>query len=58
MTATSSMAIKIAKILPTKILTDCVKPGDRWFNTGDMIRQIDVGFAMGLPHYQFVDRVG
>jgi citronellyl-CoA synthetase len=41
-----------------KILTDLVKPGDRWFNTGDIIRQIDVGFAMGLPHYQFVDRVG
>ena len=34
-----------------KILTDLVKPGDRWFNTGDIIRQIDVGFAMGLPHY-------
>jgi citronellyl-CoA synthetase len=22
------------------------------------VRKIDVGFAMGLPHYQFVDRVG
>jgi citronellyl-CoA synthetase len=41
-----------------KILTDLRKPGDRWFNTGDLIRTIDVGFAMGLPHYQFVDRVG
>ena len=41
-----------------KILTDLREPGDRWFNTGDLIRKIDVGFAMGLPHYQFVDRVG
>ncbi|MBT8149081.1 MAG: long-chain-acyl-CoA synthetase [Gammaproteobacteria bacterium] len=42
----------------SKILHDVVKPGDRWFNTGDLVRQIDVGFALGLPHYQFVDRVG
>ncbi|MFQ3322830.1 MAG: citronellyl-CoA synthetase [Pseudomonadales bacterium] len=42
----------------SKILFDVKKPGDRWFNTGDLIRQVDVGFAMGLPHYQFVDRVG
>jgi len=41
-----------------KILTDLREPGDRWFNTGDLIRRIDVGFSMGLPHYQFVDRVG
>ena len=41
-----------------KILTDLREPGDRWFNTGDLIRKIDVGFAMGMPHYQFVDRVG
>ncbi len=41
-----------------KILFDVKKKGDRWFNTGDMIRQIDVGFAFGLPHFQFVDRVG
>ena len=41
-----------------KILTDVLESGDRWFNTGDLIRQIDVGFAMGLPHFQFVDRVG
>lgn len=41
-----------------KILLDVKKKGDRWFNTGDLIRQIDVGFAFGLPHFQFVDRVG
>jgi citronellyl-CoA synthetase len=41
-----------------KILRDVIKPGDAWFNTGDLVMQIDVGFAMGLKHYQFVDRVG
>ena len=41
-----------------KIVTDVEKSDDRWFNTGDLVRRIDVGFALGLPHYQFVDRVG
>jgi citronellyl-CoA synthetase len=41
-----------------KILRDAFKKGDAWFNTGDLMKTIDVGFAMGLPHYQFVDRVG
>lgn len=42
----------------SKILRDVYKPGDAWFNTGDLLRRIDVGFALGLPHYQFVDRIG
>lgn len=42
----------------SKILRDVIKPGDAWFNTGDLIREQDVGFAMGKAHYQFVDRVG
>ncbi|MCA0901209.1 long-chain-acyl-CoA synthetase [Microbulbifer agarilyticus] len=41
-----------------KIIRNVKKEGDSWFNTGDLIRQIDVGFAMGIPHFQFVDRVG
>ncbi|MCB1854607.1 MAG: long-chain-acyl-CoA synthetase, partial [Halieaceae bacterium] len=41
-----------------KILRNVFKQGDAWFNTGDLMRTIDVGFAMGIPHYQFVDRVG
>ena len=49
---------KSADATNDKILTDLREPGDRWFNTGDLIRKIDGGFAMGLPHYQFVDRVG
>ena len=42
----------------SKILRDAFKEGDAWFNTGDLMKTIDVGFAFGLPHYQFVDRVG
>lgn len=34
------------------ILTDVFKKGDRWFNTGDIMRDI------GLKHTQFVDRTG
>lgn len=34
------------------ILTDVFEKGDRWFNTGDMLR--DIGFG----HCQFVDRLG
>jgi citronellyl-CoA synthetase len=42
----------------SKVLENVRQQGDRWFNTGDIVKQIDVGFALGLPHYQFVDRVG
>ena len=41
-----------------KILRDVFEKGDTWFNTGDLMRTVDVGFAFGLKHYQFVDRVG
>jgi citronellyl-CoA synthetase len=41
-----------------KILRDAFKKGDAWFNTGDILKTVDVGFSLGLPHYQFVDRVG
>jgi len=41
-----------------KILRNVFRQGDAWFNTGDLLKTVDVGFAMGLPHYQFVDRVG
>ena len=41
-----------------KTLRDVLKPGDAWFNTGDLITEVDVGFSAGKPHYQFVDRVG
>ena len=41
-----------------KILRDVLEEGDAWFNTGDLVREVDVGFTLGYPHYQFVDRVG
>ncbi len=41
-----------------KIVRNVLKDGDAWFNSGDLLRRVDVGFALGLPHYQFVDRVG
>jgi citronellyl-CoA synthetase len=42
----------------SKIFRNVLKEGDSYFNTGDLLKQIDVGFSFGLPHYQFVDRVG
>ncbi len=42
----------------SKILRNGLKQGDAWFNTGDLMKTVDVGFTMGIPHYQFVDRVG
>ncbi|MDA0711736.1 MAG: long-chain-acyl-CoA synthetase [bacterium] len=41
-----------------KILRNVFKPGDAYFNTGDLIKRVEAGFACGLKHYQFVDRVG
>lgn len=41
-----------------KILRGVFKKNDAWFNTGDLMKTIDVGFSLGLTHYQFVDRVG
>jgi citronellyl-CoA synthetase len=47
-----------AEATNSKIIENVQETGDRWFNTGDLVREIDVGFAMGLKHYQFVDRTG
>ena len=41
-----------------KILRDVHEAGDAWFNTGDLLREVDVGFSLGYAHYQFVDRTG
>ena len=41
-----------------KVINNVYEDGDRWFNTGDLIKTMDVGFALGRTHYQFVDRVG
>jgi citronellyl-CoA synthetase len=37
---------------------DAFEDGDAWFNSGDLMRQVEAGFTLGYPHYQFVDRVG
>jgi citronellyl-CoA synthetase len=41
-----------------KIVRDAFEDGDAWFNSGDLIKEVEVGFTLGYPHYQFVDRVG
>jgi citronellyl-CoA synthetase len=41
-----------------KVLHDALEPGDAWFNSGDLMRTVDVGYSVGYPHYQFVDRIG
>lgn len=46
------------KATEDKILRNALQDGDAWFNTGDMLKTVDVGFALGQTHYQFVDRVG
>ena len=41
-----------------KVISNVMVEGDRWFNTGDLVKTMDVGFSLGRKHYQFVDRVG
>jgi citronellyl-CoA synthetase len=47
-----------AEATEKKIVRNAFEDGDAWFNSGDLIVEVDVGFALGYPHYQFVDRVG
>lgn len=47
-----------AQATEKKIVRDVFEEGDAWFNTGDLIKTVDVGYALGKIHYQFVDRVG
>ena len=41
-----------------KIVRNAFAEGDAWFNTGDLLREVEAGYTLGYPHYQFVDRVG
>ncbi len=41
-----------------KIVRDVLEPGDAWFNSGDLMRTVDVGYTLGYDHFQFVDRIG
>ena len=47
-----------AEATEKKVLRGVFEADDAWFNTGDLIREIDVGFSLGYAHYQFVDRTG
>jgi len=47
-----------AEATKKKVVHDVLDSGDAWFNSGDLIREVDVGFTAGQKHYQFVDRVG
>ena len=47
-----------AEATERKVVRNAFEEGDAWFNTGDLIREVDAGFTLGYPHYQFVDRVG
>ena len=41
-----------------KVVRDALETGDSWFNSGDLMCTVDVGYALGYDHYQFVDRIG
>jgi citronellyl-CoA synthetase len=41
-----------------KLVRNVTEEGDLYFNSGDLLKTVDVGFSFGLKHYQFVDRVG
>lgn len=41
-----------------KVIRNAFVDGDAYFNSGDLMKVVDVGFAWGQKHYQFVDRVG
>jgi citronellyl-CoA synthetase len=47
-----------AEATEKKIVHGVLKEGDSWFNSGDLLREVNVGFTAGRKHYQFVDRVG
>ena len=42
----------------SKVIRNAFKQGDAYFNSGDLLKTIDVGFTLFQKHYQFVDRVG
>ena len=47
-----------AEATEKKVFRNAFADGDAWFNTGDLMRTVDVGYTLGYDHYQFVDRVG
>ncbi|MEC8643947.1 MAG: long-chain-acyl-CoA synthetase [Pseudomonadota bacterium] len=47
-----------AEATEKKILRDVFQKGDKYFNTGDLMKTVNVGFGYFQPHFQFVDRIG
>ena len=47
-----------AEATKKKILRDVFQKGDEFFNTGDLMKTVNVGFGYFQPHFQFVDRIG
>ena len=41
-----------------KLIRNALLQGDLYFNSGDLMKTVKVGFTFGQKHYQFVDRVG
>ncbi len=41
-----------------KLVRNAFSDGDLYFNSGDLMKTVEVGFSFGQKHYQFVDRVG
>jgi citronellyl-CoA synthetase len=41
-----------------KLIRSAIQEGDVFFNSGDLMKTVEVGFSFGQKHYQFVDRVG
>jgi citronellyl-CoA synthetase len=42
----------------SKLVRDVFQAGDCWFDSGDVLRTMDVGHVYGAVHYQFIDRLG
>ena len=47
-----------AEATEEKILRDVFQKGDKYFNTGDLMKTVNVGFGYFQPHFQFMDRIG
>ena len=47
-----------AEATEKKILRNVFQRGDSYFNTGDLMRTVNVGFGYFQPHFQFIDRIG
>ena len=52
------MAIRTEMLRPRRSSITSWGLGIATSNTGDLIREVDVGFAFFQRHYQFVDRTG